>query len=49
MRVFAALLAIGRHEVVIIVDRVARPPGGLHVELFDVGGSRGRAAVAAGR
>ncbi|MFP6872735.1 MAG: hypothetical protein VCA55_04425, partial [Verrucomicrobiales bacterium] len=42
-------LAIGRHEVVIIVDRVARAGGGLHVELFDVDGSRGRAVFVAGR
>jgi putative heme-binding domain-containing protein len=42
-------LGIGRHEVVIIVDRGVRLQEGLRLELFDVVGSRGRAAFVNGR
>ena len=42
-------LGAGRHNVVIIVDRIARKQGGLNFELFDVGGSSGRAELVTGR
>ena len=44
----ASELGVGRHEVVIIVDREIRSQEGLLIELFDVDGSRGRADFVTG-
>ena len=41
-------LGVGRHEVVIIVDRALREHGGIRIELFDVPGSVGRAGFVTG-
>jgi hypothetical protein len=41
-------LGVGRHEVVIIVDRAMREHGGMSIELFDVPGSGGRAGFVTG-
>ena len=41
-------LGVGRHEVVIIVDRTLREDGGMRLELFDVPGSGGRAGFVTG-
>ncbi|MCP4848047.1 MAG: sorbosone dehydrogenase [Verrucomicrobiaceae bacterium] len=45
---FARDLGVGRHKVIVIVDRAARLQGGLRLKLFDVTGSRGRAAFVTG-
>ena len=41
-------LGVGRHEVVILVDRNVRDQGGLLMELFDVSGSGGRSEFVTG-
>ncbi len=43
-----ATLEVGRHEVVVLVDRASRSQGGLKIELVDVPGSPGRATVVGG-
>ncbi len=45
---FTRDLGVGRHKLILTVDRAARLQGGLRLELFDVTGSRGRAAFVTG-